>query len=561
VVVDEIWSSLTADAVKRAVDGKLAVTEDHGVDGRVLLPSAPIPVRDVLVDALRTALTERGEPEALGVEDAGARLSREDEREVLSRVAAFGKFYVGFVASEEIGYEGYRTFRLGERGYFYAIPRADAPADVVPVVIGGWEPLDAQRAFHHAAQRAADPLSERIRGHDQERTEQLLREIPEIRDEPAWAQMKEQQRLPRIEDAHPMLLVSLVFELLKRSLDDGSESVATRGFAVVEAELGGSTMQSTLAEFSLGQLFKEGFGDRAERFLGPRSRGLLERFRSADTFWQPVVERLDRLYVDIRERVLEAYPWIHADSGHTLDEGGRWFSHELWFELDHDGWSYPPDLSLTVSCKEVDGGPSKALKFRIKAESDLVASLPPKTLSDDLATDEARSLVRRYLDDVESLARGHVDRIVAELASAPSVREMRRYREAVESNPGDVDPKASDDEWASAMTSALRASEHPAWKLLRERVTEEGLDPRLCAVGDLLPDMSGENDGDHGVLVAPDGRVFGFTVSVFQRRRELLEAHIVEWREFTSEGPLFAHRDAIERGRSLVGHGGPGKNV
>jgi hypothetical protein len=62
---------------------------------------------------------------------------------------------------------------------------------------------------------------------------------------------------------------------------------------------------------------------------------------------------------------------------------------------------------------------------------------------------------------------------------------------------------------------------------------------------------------DHGVLVAPDGRVFGFTVSVFQRRRELLEARIVEWREFTSEGPLFAHRDAIERGRALLGHGDP----
>jgi hypothetical protein len=34
------------------------------------------------------------------------------------------------------------------------------------------------------------------------------------------------------------------------------------------------------------------------------------------------------------------------------------------------------------------------------------------------------------------------------------------------------------------------------------------------------------------VLVAPDGRVFGFTVTVLERRRALLDAQIVEWREF-----------------------------
>jgi len=102
------------------------------------------------------------------------------------------------------------------------------------------------------------------------------------------------------------------------------------------------------------------------------------------------------------------------------------------------------------------------------------------------------------------------------------------------------------------MTGAFRSSEHPAWKLVRARVAEERLDPRLCAIADLLPDLSGENEGDHGVLVAPEGRVFGLTVTAFERRRGLLDAHIVEWREFVDQGPLYAHRDAIERGRPLL---------
>jgi hypothetical protein len=44
VAPDLIWSSITADAVARALDGRLSVAEDHGADGRVLLPDAPVPV-------------------------------------------------------------------------------------------------------------------------------------------------------------------------------------------------------------------------------------------------------------------------------------------------------------------------------------------------------------------------------------------------------------------------------------------------------------------------------------------------------------------------------------
>jgi hypothetical protein len=130
---------------------------------------------------------------------------------------------------------------------------------------------------------------------------------------------------------------------------------------------------------------------------------------------------------------------------------------------------------------------------------------------------------------------------------------MRSYREYVEIKPGEVDVGTGDDAWASVMTGALRTSEHPAWKLVRARVGEEGWTRANCAIADLLPDLSGENEGDHGVLVAPEGRVFSFTVTVLERRRALLDAHIVEWREFMDQGPLYAHRDAIEWGRASCG--------
>jgi len=554
VAPDQIWSSITADAVARALDGRFSVAEDRGVDGRVLLPAAPVPVRDILVEALRTVLAERGERNAETLsEDAGSRLQNEETREILAQVVAFGTFYVGFVAGEDIGYEGYRAFRLADRGYFYAIPRADAPAEVVPVVIGAWEPIDARLAFTTAAQRAPDPLNERGRDPNRRRSADILRALPEIRDDPAWEEMKQQQRVERIEDAHPMMLSSLVFEVLKRSLAEDRQDVVARGFVLVEAQLQGSTMERTMAEVALGQMFQAGFGDRAERYLGPRSRALLDASRSASAFWQPVVERLNLLYSGVRELVVQAYPWIHAEAGYRLDELGRGFNHELWFEHDPDGWSYPPDLTLSFSCNEVNEGTSRTLSFRIHARSEEVASLPPQALPNDLTTEQARASVDRYIGEVESVAHEKMDRIVSELEAVPSVREMRRYREYLEIKPDEVDASMGDDAWASAMTGAFRSSEHPAWKLVRGRVAEEGVDPRLCAIADLLPDLSGENEGDHGVLVAPGGRVFGFTVTVLERRHGLLDAHIVEWREFVNQGPLYAHRDAIERGRALLG--------
>jgi len=553
VTPDPIWSSITGDAVARALDGRLTVAEDLGVDGRVLLPTAPVPVRDILIEALRTALAERGERDAETVaDDAGSQLPNEETEEILAQVAAFGTFYVGFIFSEDIGYEGYRSFRLSDRGYFYAIPRAYAPAEVVPVVIGAWEPIDARVAFTTAADRAPEPLSERARDPDRRRSAEILRALPEVRDDPAWEEMKQQQRLRRIEDAHPIMLISLVFEVLKRSLAEGRQDVLARGFELVEAQLQGSTMERTMTEFALGQMFNAGFGDRAERYLGARSRALLDASSLASAFWQPVIERLDRLYSDVRERVVQAYPWIHADAGHHLDELGRGFSHQLWFEHDPDGWSDPSDLTLSFSCNEVNEGSAQEMSFRIRAGTEEVASLQSRAVPTDLETTETKASVARFIDEVERVAHEKTDQIVNELEAVPSVREMRRYREHVEMPTGDVDASTGDDAWASAMTLGFRTSEHPAWKLVRARAADVGLDARLCAIGDVLPDLSGENEGDHGVLVTAEGRVFGFTVTVLERRRGLLDAHIVEWRELVDKGPLYAHRDAIERGRALL---------
>jgi hypothetical protein len=64
-------------------------------------------------------------------------------------------------------------------------------------------------------------------------------------------------------------------------------------------------------------------------------------------------------------------------------------------------------------------------------------------------------------------------------------------------------------EEARRLTEALRTSDKPVWVAVREFLTQRGIDPHKSAVGEWVPEQS----GDRGVFVAPD-RTAAFELEV-----------------------------------------------
>jgi hypothetical protein len=106
-------------------------------------------------------------------------------------------------------------------------------------------------------------------------------------------------------------------------------------------------------------------------------------------------------------------------------------------------------------------------------------------------------------------------------------------------------------EGAKYFTRELRESDDPSWVRLREFLQMQGIDLADAAIGDRFT----ESDGDFGVLVTHDDRVFTFTFLPGGRgdiTRMIRETTIQDWRERTSERDRFTYGNEIAAAKQVL---------
>lgn len=548
---DVRWAALTPEALEETLQRLLEVAEDRGEDGRVLTPAAPVSLGQILADSLDVSRATA----ASTTSGSGTERSKPPPRDgvlpILATVAQLNQMLIGLVPVEDHpDYGAISHFRLGDRGYFYAIARPDAPEAIEHVLLSAWEPHDARVAFTRASALAFPPDHASLKEAHWRHVIERLEFVPEVRDEPGWAEAASSQGIARIEDADPMLIHYLMAAVIRRGLDTDDRELVTRALSSLEADLA-AELESIRgsAEWTLRGVIEEGLGDGGG-LLGPMSRRLLDDYTESSRFWAPVIERLDGIYARIQASVAHRYPWADAESGLTVDLHG--FSHQIWFEHSSLGWAMDRDLLVSFSCWNWDEGDIGYPDFSIElARTPLISVAASEPLVD--FSDESVAAAMRFVDQVEMLADEHMEEALAALGRVPTVAQMRGLRHVVASTPPGLDPGCSDEEWSRAFTQDLRESHAPAWVLLRDRVVAAGLDPRRCVVADVVPDLEGDVLQDHGLIVGSDSRVFAYTLDVFHRRNDLVHYEVVRWQHVQDDGTLFAFADAIGRARSILG--------
>jgi hypothetical protein len=106
-------------------------------------------------------------------------------------------------------------------------------------------------------------------------------------------------------------------------------------------------------------------------------------------------------------------------------------------------------------------------------------------------------------------------------------------------------------ESAKLFTKEMRSSEDPSWVRLREHLADQGIQVADAAIGDRFT----ESQGDFGVLVTRDGRVFTFLFSPGGQgdlRQQILDTRIQNWSERRSPDERFAYSGEIAAGLEVL---------
>jgi hypothetical protein len=104
---------------------------------------------------------------------------------------------------------------------------------------------------------------------------------------------------------------------------------------------------------------------------------------------------------------------------------------------------------------------------------------------------------------------------------------------------------------ARALTQEMRTSDWPPWRALRGFLKEQGIALKDAAMVERFP----ESQGDFGVLVTRDARVFSFVFKPGSKgdiRRRTADVQIAYWREEVTERDRFAYAEEIDAAMEVL---------